>query len=200
MVSDRCLLRVPTPPAVLGGVALCVAMWILAVSGAQADGLDTRLYRLVREDAQTSALDRAMPVVTEFGAGYNIIGLALLGVALGSDDQRRTGVLALSSVLASGAVTATLKDAVGRSRPDGTNDHRSMPSGHTTGAFALATALSHRYPEWRLPFYLGAVGVAVSRVYLGRHYPSDVLAGAVIGTSVSRLVLTQDAAILSFAF
>lgn len=90
-------------------------------------------------------------------------------------------------------MTLSLKKLIARDRPydawPGTLDYYelqndfSMPSGHTSGAFATATALSLKYPEWYViaPSFLWAGAVGYSRMHLGVHYPSDVLAGAVLG-------------------
>ena len=69
-------------------------------------------------------------------------------------------------------------------------DPYSFPSGHTTAAFALAMSISllTLSPTIRLVFLVLAFGVGFSRVYLAVHYPSDVLAGAIIGSSFALLV------------
>ncbi|MEP7144003.1 MAG: phosphatase PAP2 family protein [Ferruginibacter sp.] len=65
----------------------------------------------------------------------------------------------------------------------------SFPSGHTSLAFATATTISLTYKKWYIivPAYLWAGSVGYSRMYLGRHYPSDVLGGAVVGAGSSVL-------------
>ena len=61
----------------------------------------------------------------------------------------------------------------------------SFPSGHTATSFAAATALSYFAPRYRPAFYALAVLIGLSRLYNGVHYPTDVLAGAVLGVLVA---------------
>jgi membrane-associated phospholipid phosphatase len=61
----------------------------------------------------------------------------------------------------------------------------SFPSGHTVTAFALATAFSYLYPRLRVPAYLVAAMIGMSRVVLTAHYLSDVIAGAIVGVICS---------------
>lgn len=100
----------------------------------------------------------------------------------------------LGNLVANALLTQSIKYVINRNRPytdypllispyDKSEAGRSFPSGHTSSAFALATSLSMEYRDWYivLPAYLYASSVGYSRLYLGEHYPSDVLAGAAVG-------------------
>ena len=111
-------------------------------------------------------------------------------------------VFFLLTIAISGIAVQVLKHVIGRARPKlieqwGTlslhpftwpNNYASFPSGHTTSAFAAATALSLMVPPLRWPMFLCAIAIGLSRIVVGAHYPSDVLAGAALGTVVTLLL------------
>lgn len=68
------------------------------------------------------------------------------------------------------------------------SDRFSFPSGHTCGAFLLAAIMTQHYPALAVPMYLWAGAVGLSRVVLGVHFPTDILAGALLGSAIAWLV------------
>lgn len=132
-------------------------------------------------------------IVTGVPAGMAITGLLKKDKGL----FRNACVIAVASALNAG-ITDALKYSINRDRPFVTYPEitkkskagsPSFPSGHTSSAFATATSVSLSYPKWYIivPSYLYAGTVAYSRMDLGVHYPSDVLAGALIGSGCAYL-------------
>ena len=150
---------------------------------------------------ESAAMTRAMRLLTRLGdtATWVVVGLAFF--AAGGPGERYGSLLGTGACLAV-AISQVLKRVCCRTRPDcgivgfaalaENPDAFSFPSGHTAAAFGIAVALAGE-GSWLGALTLSlASGIAVSRVYLGAHYPLDVAAGALIGTLcglAARLVL-----------
>jgi len=112
----------------------------------------------------------------------SITGGAFLASRLTKNEHfREFGYTVGQAYLANGILTQGIKYATHRMRPNGSNS-LSLPSGHTSGAFTVATVVTHYYgKKWGVPLYVFAGLVGVSRLEKGQHWPSDVLAGAALG-------------------
>lgn len=142
-----------------------------------------------------------MEGITEFGHYRAVMGLSILLMTYGDEAHQETGRLLSSAFLGTGLVTFGMKRLIGRKRPlDESLGNPAFPSGHTSLAFSSATVLGYRYPKWRIPLYVGAGLVGFSRIYLGRHYTSDVIAGAAIGTAMGMLVWHNRTTLLRWEF
>lgn len=124
-------------------------------------------------------------------------GLFIYGKVKKNPEMVWNSFESFSNQLINGVATTLLKTTIDRARPfvtypDDIHKHsvagsKSYPSGHTSMAFAAATSISLQYPKWYViaPAFIYASGVGYSRMYLGVHYPTDVLAGAVLGAGSS---------------
>jgi undecaprenyl-diphosphatase len=157
-------------------------------------GIDRRLFSLINDLPHSATSDRYVSVISDLGEGLGWvaggIGLAMLGASKG---RRAGAATAVASLAATYVVQTRVKPLFRRVRPFVNRNARvvgmrpadhSFPSGHTASSFAAATALAFYYPKAAPLAYTLATGVAVSRVHLGVHFPSDTAVGGVIGIGI----------------
>lgn len=150
---------------------------------------DSTLQQAIQQH-RVPALERTMRTASDIGKPAVVLG-TLLAIAVCDVSQ---GVPLARVALVSAAVVnlavEAIKRTTDRTRPDG--DHKpsnsSFPSSHAANAFALAVLFCRRWPKGAILFLGGATLVAVSRVYLNRHFPSDVVVGALLGACLALLV------------
>jgi membrane-associated phospholipid phosphatase len=155
--------------------------------------LDHNLLRFARTRAHGPRRDHAASVYSRLGEhGACWLGLGAAG-SLVDRHRRQRWLRGVEVVAASYALNYAVKVTVRRRRPqlDGlppltpTVSGLSFPSAHATTSFAAARAYSDLMPV--APLYAAAGAFALSRPYLGVHYPSDVLAGALLGSVIAEL-------------
>jgi undecaprenyl-diphosphatase len=154
--------------------------------------VDRRLLVLARTRGHARAVERAVAVFSRTGEHAACwLGLGTVG-ALVDRHRRAEWLRGVRVVVTAYGVNYAVKVAVRRRRPElpglppltGVVSSLSLPSAHATTSFAAARAYARVAPRWAL--YLAAVAFGLSRPYLGVHYPSDVLVGAVLGTVLAR--------------
>ena len=158
--------------------------------------LDLRLLRLLRTRGHSPGLERAMIRLAQSGENGMLWNAIAVAGGVVSARRREDYVRAVEIVLATLAVNTAVKYAVRRARPVLEEElpaltpvlsGRSYPSAHASTSFAGARALAAAGLPGA-PLRAVAFAMAVSRPYLGVHYPSDVVAGAVLGDAVARLM------------
>ena len=174
--------------------------------------INVDLFYFFNHNFQNPIFDAVMPVVTHFG-GFKVLVVVLILIIVyahfkGKKTLKRITVLALVAFLCSDIVTAVLKHLIHEPRPFVTldnvrlliteNDPLSFPSGHTTSTLSFVTFYILNMKELAKKHYklvdaaliIFAIAIPFSRMYVGVHYPGDVLAGAVIGI-VGALVVNK---------
>jgi len=121
------------------------------------------------------------------------VSLLVTGLIKNDKELKRKSYEMFGAIFLELAISETMKITINRQRPAeeypgeifpySNASGKSFPSGHTSLAFASAASLSIQFKKWyvTLPAYAWAATVGYSRIYLGVHYPTDVLAGAAVG-------------------
>ncbi|MBB6611556.1 phosphatase PAP2 family protein [Pontibacter sp. Tf4] len=150
---------------------------------------------------RSQAGDKIATVVEPFGRQHYMLPLAVTAAATGmllkDKNLEKAGILAVGSIMVSAGITEGLKHQFHRHRPNSGDDnhffdgpslspaHTSLPSSHTTTAFAMATSVAsvYRYEHPAVPpiAYGVATLVGLSRIHDNAHWTTDVLAGALVG-------------------
>ena len=157
--------------------------------------LDIRLLREINLNRNKN-FDNGFKLISNSVTPVTIAApILVFSAGMIEDDSiiMKKGLYIGEAVLVSAFVSTVLKYSINRERPyvtfpdieKGTSGGSpSFPSGHTSSAFSVATSLSIAFPKWYViaPSFLWAGVTGYSRMDLGVHYPSDVLAGAIFGT------------------
>ena len=169
--------------------------------------VDGRVVDFVRSfntaDTEFSRAARAVhDVISTVSHGSVLLLLSFLIYAAGRYFRNRGAILGRDLIvgfLVSGAAVQILKRLAGRARPRITDhvmfigptlqiDYDSFPSGHTTSAFCLAYLASYHFPRHRPFFFTLAALIGIDRIYGMSHFPADVLAGALLGLIIGRVL------------
>lgn len=167
---------------------------LFSFSNIFAQNADINLLRDINLNRDKS-LDKSFQFISDSGTPIAIgVPIIIYSVGMIENDGKikEKAIFIGETFLVNAFVTTAMKYSFKRDRPfvtypelDKQSDggSYSFPSGHTSTAFATATSVSMMYPKWYViaPSFVWASSVGYSRMHLGVHYPSDVLAGAIIG-------------------
>lgn len=157
--------------------------------------VDTRTLELIRIRNPRSPLTMLMRTLSLVGE-HAMVWVGLGGL-LGLIDGRRRGAWVVAGLVGPASILLNfcLKQMFRRQRPVRESDRGqergrisySFPSAHATSSFAAATVASRVDNRARTPALTMACAISYSRVHLGRHYPSDVVAGGILGAVSGRM-------------
>lgn len=177
-------------------------------------GLDGPAARRMPANSRTNLAAVATPASAP-GRWYDRLGpdrvalsavsaFAVTGLALRKKEFTRTSFNLVEAMLLTKAATGLFKGVAGRTRPytgsspwevetgafSSQHELKSMPSGHTSRAFAIASVIAHDYPTWyvQIPAYTFAASAGVQRIRSGNHWLSDVVVGGALGYLIGRTV------------
>ena len=175
-------------------------VFFFCVSTINAQNVDIDVLKKININRNTS-LDGTFKSNSQSAVPISVatpILIYTLGLINNDSVAKQKALFIGETFLASAFITVVSKKIIKTDRPYDTypmvqpvvsEASYSMPSGHTSTAFATATSLSLAYPKWYVvaPSFVWAGAIGYSRMHLGVHYPSDVLAGALVGSGSAYL-------------
>ena len=160
---------------------------------------DSSILLYIKNNMHGAIMDKLMVISTYLG-NAGVIWFIIIALLLINKKYRKIGLMALVALILSTILgEGILKHVVHRIRPCADIPavnllitkplSYSFPSGHTMSSFAVAGVLAKYFKEYAIEFFSLAILIAFSRLYLYVHYPTDVLAGVVLGLICSRIII-----------
>jgi len=154
---------------------------------------DKTLLDVFNKGMRNPLLDIFFPLITKLGEVVVIFPVFLLLFLFGKKNGKRTSTLMVLAYLLSRLLTLCLKYLTHRPRPFAVypdlrilepSPFSSFPSGHATLVTALAVVIGTKYEDWQWLMWVLVGVVAMSRMYMGLHYPTDVASGIILGLGI----------------
>lgn len=164
------------------------------------NGIDVSLFYIINKTLANPLFDSAMPYITEVKHWYIFYAFVILWLLIkGGAKGRTVAILLIIFVFAADQSSNFIKEYLGRLRPCktlpdvnllvGCAGSFSLPSNHAVNNFGAAYLISKFLPRFKLLAYVIAILMGVSRVFVGVHYPFDIVAGALYGTLVAFVLI-----------
>jgi len=167
------------------------------------ENIDRNILYLINDYLSNPIFDIFFVTITneDLWAIPVIIGILILAFKGGNRARIAIGIILIATGLTDLTVVEVIKPAIARLRPShtmgdtinvliGRGGKYGFVSAHAANIFCATTILSYFYDQWKKPLFFLAVSVSISRVYVGVHYPGDVLFGGLYGYGIAWLFIT----------